>query len=221
MPDPVTGTIAAVTGATSLFGSISASNAASDATDAQSAAEAAALNFQKQQYQDWQDTFGPIQDNLSMYYQNISPDYYEATGLANFQKERQQQLTDLNTSLAQRGLTNSGLAATVKRENAIDTAEQRAQIRTGAKQQAVSDMSNFLQIGMGSNPSSSYGSTLNQIAQNKAVTAANANQAAGTAVGSTVNSLLSMGTNYALTGNPLGVSQYTAGVSSGGLSSIF
>lgn len=206
MPDPVTGTIAAVTAGASIFGATSASNAASDATDAQSAAEAAALDFQKQQYQDWQDIYGPIQDNLSMYYQNINPDYYEATGLANFQKERQQQLTDLNTSLAQRGLTNSGLAATVKRENAIDTAEQRAQIRTNATQQAIADQSNFLQIGMGINPASSYGSTLNQIAQNKAVTAQNAQTAAGTAVSGATSSLLNMGTNYALTGNPLGVS---------------
>ena len=221
MPDPVTGTIAAVTAGASIFGATSASNAASDATDAQSAAEAAALDFQKQQYQDWQDIYGPIQDNLSMYYQNINPDYYEATGLANFQKERQQQLADLNASLAQRGLTNSGLAATVKRENAIDTAEQRAQIRTNAAQQAIADQSNFLQIGMGSNPASSYGSTLSQIAQNKAVTAQNAQTAAGTAVSGATSSLLNMGTNYALTGNPLGVSQYTAGVSSDGLASIF
>ena len=206
MPDPVTGTIAAVTAGASIFGATSASNAASDATDAQSAAEAAALDFQKQQYQDWQDIYGPIQDNLSMYYQNINPDYYEATGLANFQKERQQQLTDLNTSLAQRGLTNSGLAATVKRENAIDTAEQRAQIRTNATQQAIADQSNFLQIGMGINPASSYGSTLSQIAQNKAATAAAAQKTAGTAVSGATSSLLNMGTNYALTGNPLGVS---------------
>ena len=206
MPDPVTGTIAAVTAGASIFGASKASSASKSASKSQAAAEAAALDFQKQQYQDWQDTFGPIQDNLSMYYQNINPDYYEATGLANFQKERQQQLADLNASLAQRGLTNSGLAATVKRENAIDTAEQRAQIRTNATQQAIADQSNFLQIGMGINPASSYGSTLNQIAQNRADTAAAAQKTAGTAVSGATSTLLDMGTNYALTGNPLGVS---------------
>lgn len=210
MPDPVTGTIAAVTAGASIFGASKASSASKSASKSQAAAEAAALEFQQQQYQDWQDIYGPIQDNLSMYYQNINPDYYEATGLANFQKERQQQLTDLNTSLAQRGLTNSGLAATVKRENAIDTAEQRAQIRTNATQQAIADQSNFLQIGMGINPASSYGSTLNQIAQNKAVTAQNAQTAAGTAVSGATSSLLNMGTNYALTGNPLGVSSLSS-----------
>ena len=210
MPDPVTGTIAAVTAGASVFGASKASSAAKSASKSEAAAEAAALEFQQQQYQDWQDIYGPIQDNLSMYYQNINPDYYEATGLANFQKERQQQLTDLNTSLAQRGLTNSGLAATVKRENAIDTAEQRAQIRTNATQQAIADQSNFLQIGMGINPASSYGSTLNQIAQNKAVTAQNAQTAAGTAVSGATSSLLNMGTNYALTGNPLGVSSLSS-----------
>ena len=206
MPDPVTATIAGVTGAASLFGASKASSAAKSASNAQAAAEAAMLEFQQQQYQDWQDTFGPIQDNLSLYYQNISPDYYEATGLANFQKEREQQLADLNTSLAQRGLTGSGLAATVKRENAIDTAEQRAQIRTNAKQQAVSDMSNFLQIGMGTNPASSYGQTLSQIAQNKATTAAAAQQTATQATAGTTQMLSQYGVNYALTGNPLGIS---------------
>jgi len=210
MPDPVTGTIAAVSAGASIFGASKASSAAKSASKSQAAAEAAALEFQQQQYQDWQDTFGPIQDNLSMYYQNINPDYYEATGLANFQKERQQQLADLNASLAQRGLASSGLAATVKRENAIDTAEQRAQIRTNAAQQAIADQSNFLQIGMSSNPASSYGSTLSQIAQNKAVTAQNAQAAAGTAVSGATSSLLNMGTNYALTGNPLGVSSLSS-----------
>lgn len=206
MPDPVTSTVVGVTGATSLFGASKASSASKAASKSQAAAEAAALEFQKQQYQDWQDTFGPIQDNLSLYYQNISPDYYEATGLANFQKERQQQLADLDTQLAQRSLTNSGLAATIKRENAIDTAEQRAAIRTGAKQQAVSDMSNFLQIGMGSNPASSYGSTLSQIAQNRASTASTAAAAAGSATQNAVDMLTKYGIDYAQTGNPLGVS---------------
>lgn len=210
MPDPVTGTIAAVSAGASVFGASKASSAAKSASKSQAAAEAAALEFQQQRYQDWQDTFGPIQDNLSLYYQNINPDYYEATGLANFQKERQQQLADLNASLAQRGLTGSGLAAAIKRENAIDTAEQRAQIRTNAAQQAIADQSNFLQIGMGSNPASSYGSTLSQIAQNKAVTAQNAQAAAGTAVSGATSSLLNMGTNYALTGNPLGVSSLSS-----------
>lgn len=207
MPDPVTGTIAAVSAATSLYGASKASSAAKSATKSQASAEAAALEFQQQQYQDWQDTFGPIQDNLSLYYQSISPDYYEATGLANFQKERKQQLADLNISLAQRGLTGSGLAATIKRENAIDTAEQRAQIRTAAKQQAVSDMSSFLQIGMGSNPSASYGQTLSQIAQNKATTAAVAQQTAQQSTAGATQMLSQYGVNYALTGNPLGVSE--------------
>jgi hypothetical protein len=67
MPDPITGTVAAVTGGVSLLGSTSANKAANKATDKASEAEAAALDFQKQQYQDWQDTFGPIQDNLAKY----------------------------------------------------------------------------------------------------------------------------------------------------------
>ncbi len=206
MPDVVTGAVTALSAGSSLFGASSASSASSAASDEADEAAKASLDFQKQQYQDWQDTFGPIQDNLALYYQNISPDYYEATGLANFQKERQAQLEQLSTTLAQRGLTNSGTAATLERENAIDTATQRAAIRTGAKQQAVSDMSNFLQIGQGSNPASSYGQALAQNAQNKYSTATTAAAAAQQATSSGVNNLLKLGTNYALTGNPLGVS---------------
>lgn len=206
MPDPVTGTIAAVTGATSIFGSMSAADAASDATDASSAADAAALQFQKQQYQDWQDTFGPIQDNLSRYYQNLTPDYFAATGLTNLAKERTQQMADLRTTLAQRGMATSGVLATAERQNAIDTAEQRAQIRSSAKQQVVDAQSNFLQIGMGSNPASSYGTTLNQQATQASQTAATAQQTAQQSTASTVGMLGKFGINYALGGNPLGVS---------------
>jgi len=205
MPDPITGTVAAVTGATSIFGSMSAADSASDATDASSAANAAALQFQKQQYQDWQDTFGPIQDNLSKYYQNISPDYFEATGLTNFMTERAAQVKQLDTTLAQRGLSNSGLAATMKRETAIDTAEQRAAIRTNATTQAAAAQSNFLQIGTGTNPSAALGNTLNQQASQSAQTAATAQQTSQQATASTVGMLGKFGVNYAQTGNPLGV----------------
>jgi len=205
MPDPITGTVAAVTGATSIFGSMSAADSASDATDASSAANAAALQFQKQQYQDWQDTFGPIQDNLSKYYQNISPDYFEATGLTNFMTERAAQVKQLDTTLAQRGLSNSGLAATMKRETAIDTAEQRAAIRTNATTQAAAAQSNFLQIGAGTNPSAALGNTLNQQASQSAQTAATAQQTSQQATASTVGMLGKFGVNYAQTGNPLGV----------------
>ena len=205
MPDPITGTVAAITGATSLFGSISSNKAASKATDASSAANAAALDFQKQQYQDWQDTFGPIQDNLSKYYQNISPDYFEATGLTNFMTERAAQIKQLDTTLAQRGLSNSGLAATMKRETAINTAEQRATIRTNASTQAAAAQSNFLQIGVSTNPSAALGNTLNQQASQAAQSAATAQQTSQQSTASTVGMLGKFGINYAQTGNPLGV----------------
>ena len=50
MPDPVTATIAGVTGATSIYGASKASSSAKSASKSQAAAEAAALEFQQQQY---------------------------------------------------------------------------------------------------------------------------------------------------------------------------
>ena len=183
---PVAG--AAITAVGSVAGAVISSRASSKASKRAADAQNAQLSFDMERYDDWQSIFGGVQENLSSYYNSISPDYYVAAGLEAFEKEREAQMGKLNETLAQRGLSNSGLAATVATEDAISSAEARASIRREAPRQAIEDQSRFLQIGMGQNPGSSVSSTLGGIAANAQTQANQASQAAGQAVSSAVSS---------------------------------
>lgn len=180
---------AAVVGVASIAGAAMSSRAASKAAKTAASAEEAQLAFAQEQYDDWQNVFGPIQDNLSSYYQSITPDYYEAAGLEAFQKERDQQMTQLRETLAQRGLATSGVSAAMERSNAIDTAQTRASIRREAPVKAAEDKSRFLQIGMGQNPGASYSNALSQVATARQQSAQQQSQAAGAAVGSAISTV--------------------------------
>ena len=183
---PVAGAAVAAVGA--IGGSVMSSRASSKASKQAADAQNAQLSFDMERYDDWQNIFGGVQENLSNYYNSISPDYYVAAGLEAFEKEREAQMGKLNETLAQRGLSNSGLAATVATEDAISSAEARASIRREAPRQAREDQSRFLQIGMGQNPGSSVSSTLGNIAANAQTQANQASKAAGQAVSSAVSS---------------------------------
>lgn len=170
MPAAAIGAVAGIGGA--LISSSASKSAANKAANSASNE----LAFNQAQYDRWQEVFGPIQDNLSEYYQSLTPDYYEAAGLQAFEKERQAQMTTLNEQLAQRGLTGSGLEATLNRENAIDTAQQRAAIRVDAPAKAAAEKLNFLQVGMGQQ--SSINQTYAQaLANQSALAQQNANAA--------------------------------------------
>ena len=183
---PVAGAAIAAVGA--IGGSVISSRASSKDSKRAADAQNAQLSFDMERYDDWQNIFGGVQENLSNYYNSISPDYYVAAGLEAFEKEREAQMGKLNETLAQRGLSNSGLAATVATEDAISSAEARASIRREAPRQAREDQSRFLQIGMGQNPGSSVSSTLGSIAANAQTQANQASEAAGKAMSSAVSS---------------------------------
>lgn len=182
---PVAGAAVAAVG--SVTGAVMSSRASSKASKRAAEAQDAQLSFDMERYDDWQNIFGGVQENLANYYNSISPDYYVAAGLEAFEKEREAQMGKLNETLAQRGLSNSGLAATVATENAISSAEARASIRREAPRQAREDQSRFLQIGIGQNPGSSVSSTLGSIATNAQTQANQASQAAGKAMSSAIS----------------------------------
>lgn len=187
---------AAVMGVASVAGAAISSSAANKASKTAAKSADNQLAFEQQRYDDWQNVFGPVQDNLSKYYQSITPAYYEAAGLEAFQKERDQQLEQLRTNLAQRGLSTSGVMAAIERSSAIDTAQTRANIRREAPAKAAEEQGRFLQIGMGLNPGNSYAAALGQVAQQQQQNANLQQQAAGQAVGSAINTVGSALSDY-------------------------
>lgn len=224
--------------ASSASSAKSASSAASQqaaasqaATDASLQASREQLEFQKQQYADWESIFGPIQENLSSYYQSLSPDTYAAMGLQNLQQSYTTSKQSLDRALAQRGLSTSGAAA----QALTDLESQRmlggASIRQSAAQEVATQKQNFLALGLG------QGSTLQQgvagaygnIASTNMQAAGNAmalqgtyaNQAASAYAG--IGQSLGSGLSTYMTYNALnrGVNPYGSGMATNPPGSLF
>lgn len=187
----------AIAGATLVTGYM-ASESAKNASDKASRSSKAQLAFERRQYEDWQETYGPIEQNLAEFYTGLTPDYYEAQGLQAFEREQERTLTSLKTTLAQRGIEDSGVALAIEKDMGFAGAEGRARIRAEAPYQVAEEQRNFLQVGLGLDPSSSYSQALAQkaetdrIASQQAAVAAqqgtaSAVSATGTALASYLN----------------------------------
>ena len=195
----------------SVVSSTMSSRASSKATAAASEASAEQLAFAKQQYQDWQDTYGNIQSNLSEYYNNLTPEYYATQGLQAFQTEHQAAMRQVEQNLAQRGLSDSALAAGIESQAELDAAESKAAIRAGAEQQVLNAQSNFLSIGMGggSAATGAINQALSQRASSAQQYATSAQQAAAASWGSTVQTIGQQAADY-LHANPITAGSTTA-----------
>lgn len=183
---------AVIAGGAALAGTVISSQGAKKSAAAASAASAESTEFAKQQYEDWKSVYGPIQNNLSSYYSNLSADYYATVGLENFEIERQNALEDLDATLAQRGIKNSGVATQLKTEERIDAAGQRAVIRRSAQDQVAQKQQSFLALGQGSNATGNYQNVLNQNTSTARSLANTSAQAAGAAAGTAVTALGSL-----------------------------
>lgn len=183
----------AVAGA-AVAGSVISSRSAKKASGQAAKSASDELAFNQQRYDDWMSVYGPIQDNLADYYDTLTPEYYATMGLEEFEKERSQALEQLNTNLAQRGIAaNSGIGLQLRTNMDTAAAETRADIRRRAENETIQQKQNFLQIGMGQNPASDVaGSLARQTAVNQNL-AANANAAAGSSWGNTLNTVFQSG----------------------------
>lgn len=183
----------AIAGA-AVVSSVVSSNSAKKASKSAAKSASNELEFNQQQYDDWQNVYGPIQDNLSDYYSTLTPDYYATMGLEAFEKERSQAEQDLQSNLAQRGISpSSGLAMQLETNLDTQAAEKRADIRRAAPAMVAQDQQNFLAIGMGRNPAANVSNTLANQSNVAANTANAANTAAGTSWGNTLNTVFQEG----------------------------
>lgn len=172
---------AVIAGTAAVAGAVISSNSAKKSAKTAANAQNRSTDFAQQQYDDWQAIYGPVQDNLSNYYSNLTPDYYEALGLETFELEKNNALDQLNQNLAQRGLTDSGVALQLKSDLNLAAASERAKIRRQAPAQVAQEQSGFLSVGMRADPAPSLATTLNQNATTASAQAQNAAAASGSA----------------------------------------
>lgn len=183
MPDVATG----ITAGTGLLGAGLSSSSANKASKAAGAAEAASLGFAKEQYQDWLKIFGPIQDNLSAYYSNLSPARIEAQGKEAIELERSDWISRIEESFAARGLTGSAMEGSALADVERQTAMGKAGVAATAEDTAAQKKLGFLTLGYGQNPAGNLQNVLQQQATSRRNLATSEAQVAGKAIGSAIN----------------------------------
>ena len=191
---------AAIGAASSASASSKASKSADATTKASSDASEAQLAFSKEQYEDWKSVFGDVQDNLAAYYKNLTPASIEASGVQALNTEYAAASKNLTQSLAQRGISSSGLEAQAMTDLAQKQAQDTANVRVQAPIMAAQEKMKFLALGLNqganavSSVNSAYQSQANLAAQQSTMYNAQAAQASAgvsSALGSGVNSYLS------------------------------
>lgn len=142
--------VGAVAGAyASSEASSEASKSADKATAAGVAASDAQLQFNREQQARWDEIFGPTQDVLSEYYNNLDPNDVAATNVTAMQQAYQNTQQQLDKQLAQRGIGDSGLAASMGQNLMYQNEMGKAEARVLAPQQVAQQQTNFLGLGMG------------------------------------------------------------------------
>ena len=91
------------------------------------------IAFQKEQYTDWKAVYGELQDNLGDYYSTLSSSKYATQAIQANQQEFAKTSKQLDVSLAQRGLSNSGAQAA----SMTAMSQQLAQANATARYTAV------------------------------------------------------------------------------------
>lgn len=175
---------AIIGGGVALIGGAMSRRSAKDASRQAAQADAERLAFEKERHAEWKAIYGPIQENLAEFYNNLSADYFETAGLESLEIEKARSLDMIETSMAQRGLGDSGLEADAVIDLERDTMQQRAAVRKNAPIQAANERMRFLQVGLGSDPSNSMANALADRADSANRRLDRANQDYATAAGS-------------------------------------
>jgi hypothetical protein len=107
------------------------------------------MTYQKEQYADWEAVYGDLQKNLGDYYNSVSGSSVASKQLSAQASAYAQADKELTQSLAQRGISGSGVEAAARTTMAMQKANQTAQIRATADEQAAQQKAGFLSLGMG------------------------------------------------------------------------
>lgn len=180
--------VVAVAGATVVSAAVSNDSASKDRKAASKSASKS-LAFEREKFDEWQATYGGLEDNLAGFYNQLTPEFYEAQGLQAFQKEQQVATERVKTSLAQRGIEDSGIALALEHQTAQEGAEARATIRAEAPLKSAEEQRKFLGVGLGLNPGASYSEALSNTASAAQTRANISEQQAGKAAGQAVTAV--------------------------------
>ena len=96
---------------------------------------------------DWADTFGGLEDNLSEYYNNLDPDKFAVQNKVALQQNLDKSMAQFNEQMAASGLQSSGMKQQAAKEAMFAQASGNAQIDINAPEQVSQMQQGFLNYG--------------------------------------------------------------------------
>lgn len=125
---------------------ISAQQSATQASIALGREQLETANYR---YQRWQEIFGPIEKNLSSYYQSLDPKDFQARMGTTLEESYATAQKRLSEQLSQRGIQGSGIEVAARTQLAESFAETQAQLPFAAEQQVAQQQAQFYAMGQG------------------------------------------------------------------------
>lgn len=152
----------------------------------------AQMSFSREQYDDWQRVYGPIQDRLSNYYKSLDPGDFAAQGVNQLSQQYQQVVAEFDRDIARRGI-DAPASSSMKAQLDLDFARNKAEIRQQAPMQVAQAQQGFLSsntMNPGAPGVMNAMGNQQQMYTNQANQASQQSMQAGQAVGQTLTSAL-------------------------------
>ncbi len=194
-----------VLGGASLYNSYNQGKAAQSAANTSNQIAKQQMDYGQQDRQHYAAIYGDLEKTLSDYYNKLTPSKREQLGLSRYDTQFKTAQDNYKKSMAQRGLSGSGIAAEGDLQMNMQAAKDRTNIINQADTQTRSDQLGFLGVGLGqsnivtqnaanaaTNAQSSYNNASNMYAQqaaNSGKAFANISGLAGYASGKTNHSI--------------------------------
>lgn len=210
------GAFGLVSGISGIAGSVASSKAAREAKSQQDqyyakarAGAEAQKAYYEQQLSDWKAMFGNVETQVADYFNNLSPEVRQNQYFQRLEQNYAASSQRLNETLAQRGLSSSGIVAAANTQLLQNLASSKAQAAIQAQDEVAQQKLGFYQLGVGQKNrlQAGYDNAVNQqinlnaqmagvagqqanaYQQQAAQGLANAGSALGTAVGGIANAL--------------------------------
>jgi len=144
---------------------------------------------------EWEVTYGGLEDNLSEYYNNLDPAKYATQYKSNLNENIDTQMNQMNDELASSGLMSAGMRAQSEKEAAFAKATGGAQADLMAEDKVMGMKTDFL--NRGENRKAMYDNALTGVSTDSSSSSSSSSSNFGNSIGGSENQSTSRGSNYA------------------------
>lgn len=167
MPEPITATAAAI--GIGAAGTAYSAREAGKAGKAQAGAAKDQTALQAQRYARFDELYGPLEEQVTEYARNLTPEDQTARGYTAIAEETAKAEKSIAKTLAQRGITGGGAEAGARTSLELTKALSRADVKQRAPQEVAAIQSGILAQGQGLEQSAAAG--LSQAYQQQGIAA--------------------------------------------------